>query len=421
MNSSQLFGFSTLAYLLASAVYIALFVFKNRKIGGAGTVLTIAGVLAQTAAMGLRWQESYDLGIGHAPLTNMYESLVFFSWCTALFYLFMEFKFKNRVIGAFVMPFAFVAMAYASFAKGMNQEISPLIPALQSNWLIAHVVTCFIGYGAFAMAGGLGLLERTVLAMRRQLPVAPLPENSPLTLWTFLEALKLPRNPSRANSRQQPLLPQPWYRQGAQNGGQLPVFTQADSLGIATSMLAGTMGTAGVTLAGLWSYVLDEDMFNTQVRATGNKATVLTSATFTHIAHLAECFAGIGLLLVVDKQGGRAHYVPLLLRTFPDWQIKILAETPEESSYYLHHESQRILLTFREKSELTSFPTALASMTSKYIRELLMEAFNQWWCQRVPGLKPTAGYYQDGRRWLKDVQPHLANLGIAQEQLMRIK
>ena len=158
MNSSQLFGFSTLAYLLASAVYIALFVFKNRKIGGAGTVLTIAGALAQTAAMGLRWQESYDLGIGHAPLTNMYESLVFFSWCTALFYLFMEFKFKNRVIGAFVMPFAFVSMAYASFAKGMNQEISPLIPALQSNWLIAHVVTCFIGYGAFAMAGGLGVM-----------------------------------------------------------------------------------------------------------------------------------------------------------------------------------------------------------------------------------------------------------------------
>ena len=158
MNSSQLFGFTTLLYLLSSAVYIALFVFKNKKIGAAGTVLAIAGVLAQTVALGLRWEESYDLGIGHAPLTNMYESLVFFSWCTALFYLFMEFKFKNRVIGAFVMPFAFVAMAYASFAKGMNQEITPLIPALQSNWLIAHVVTCFIGYGAFTMAGGLGVM-----------------------------------------------------------------------------------------------------------------------------------------------------------------------------------------------------------------------------------------------------------------------
>jgi cytochrome c-type biogenesis protein CcsB len=98
------------------------------------------------------------MGIGHAPLTNMYESLVFFAWCIALFYLFMEFKFSNRVVGAFVMPFAFLAMAYASFAKGINQEITPLIPALQSNWLIAHVITCFIGYGAFAMAAGLGVM-----------------------------------------------------------------------------------------------------------------------------------------------------------------------------------------------------------------------------------------------------------------------
>ena len=88
----------------------------------------------------------------------MYESLVFFAWCIGLFYLFMEYKFENKVIGAFVMPFAFASMAYASFAKGINQEISPLVPALQSNWLIAHVVTCFIGYGAFAMAAGLGVM-----------------------------------------------------------------------------------------------------------------------------------------------------------------------------------------------------------------------------------------------------------------------
>jgi cytochrome c-type biogenesis protein CcsB len=158
MNSSQFFGLTTLAYLLSSAFYIALFVFKNRKIGPIGTALCIVGTATLTAALGLRWYESYQLGIGHAPLTNMYESLVFFAWCIALFYLFMEFKFKNRVVGAFVMPFAFLAMAYASFAKGINQEITPLIPALQSNWLIAHVITCFIGYGAFAMAGGLGVM-----------------------------------------------------------------------------------------------------------------------------------------------------------------------------------------------------------------------------------------------------------------------
>jgi cytochrome c-type biogenesis protein CcsB len=158
MNSSQLFGFTTIAYLLSSAFYLGLLVFKGRKAGTIGLFFAIAGALTQTAALVLRWYESYQLGFGHAPLTNMYESLVFFAWCTTLFYIFMEFKFKAKVIGAFVMPFAFTAMAYASFAKGINQQISPLIPALQSNWLIAHVMTCFIGYGAFAVAGGLGMM-----------------------------------------------------------------------------------------------------------------------------------------------------------------------------------------------------------------------------------------------------------------------
>ena len=158
MNSSQFFGITTLAYLLSSAFYIGLLIFKNKKIGLIGLGLAIFGATTLTAALGLRWYESYQLGIGHAPLTNMYESLVFFAWCIALFYIFMEFKFKAPVMGAFVMPFAFTAMAYASFAKGINQQIKPLIPALQSNWLIAHVMTCFIGYGAFAVAGGLGVM-----------------------------------------------------------------------------------------------------------------------------------------------------------------------------------------------------------------------------------------------------------------------
>jgi cytochrome c-type biogenesis protein CcsB len=56
------------------------------------------------------------------------------------------------------MPCVAVAMAYASFSTRIDDQIHPLIPALQSNWLIAHVVTCFIGYGAFTVAGGLGLM-----------------------------------------------------------------------------------------------------------------------------------------------------------------------------------------------------------------------------------------------------------------------
>ncbi|MCL2790442.1 MAG: c-type cytochrome biogenesis protein CcsB [Desulfobulbus sp.] len=158
MDSSQLFGIAMIAYLLAAAFYLGLFLFKTERIGLIGTLLTLAGICAQTAAIGLRWHESYQMGIGHVPLTNMYESLVFFSWCTACFYLALEYRFKTRVMGVFVMACVTAAMAYASFSDRIDSKISPLIPALQSDWLIAHVVTCFIGYAAFAVAGALGLL-----------------------------------------------------------------------------------------------------------------------------------------------------------------------------------------------------------------------------------------------------------------------
>jgi ABC-type transport system involved in cytochrome c biogenesis permease subunit len=87
MDSSQLFGITTLLYLLASVAYIAFFVFRSRPAAQAGLGLAMLGILAQTAGLGLRWHESYQLGIGHAPLTNMYESLLFFAWCAAIFYV----------------------------------------------------------------------------------------------------------------------------------------------------------------------------------------------------------------------------------------------------------------------------------------------------------------------------------------------
>ncbi len=157
MDSSQLLGITTFTYLFASFLYIAALLFRSSKVGVIATWFTAAALLIQTAGLGLRWVESYQMGIGHAPLTNMYESVVFFSWTIIIFYLGIEWKFKTRTIGAFAVPLAFLAMAYASFAP-INKGISPLVPALQSNWLLAHVITCFVGYAAFAIAAALGLM-----------------------------------------------------------------------------------------------------------------------------------------------------------------------------------------------------------------------------------------------------------------------
>ncbi|MDR3089825.1 MAG: c-type cytochrome biogenesis protein CcsB [Desulfobulbaceae bacterium] len=156
MDSSFLLGLTTFAYLGASFLYVAFCLYHADKIGKAATVVTVAALALQTAGIGLRWWESYRLGFGHAPLTNMYESVVFFSWAIGLFYLILTWKYRARILGAFAAPLAFLAMAYASFTPGISRAIAPLIPALQSNWLIAHVVTCFIGYAGFAVAAALG-------------------------------------------------------------------------------------------------------------------------------------------------------------------------------------------------------------------------------------------------------------------------
>ncbi len=161
MDSSQLLGITTFTYLFSTILYAIVFIFKFKKLGTPATVFTVVAFLIQTAGIILRWQESYQIGYGHAPLTNMYESVVFFAWTIILIYLLIEWKFKTKVIGAFAVPFAFLAMAYASQSTDINKDISPLIPALQSNWLLAHVVTCFIGYASFAVAAALGIMYLT--------------------------------------------------------------------------------------------------------------------------------------------------------------------------------------------------------------------------------------------------------------------
>jgi cytochrome c-type biogenesis protein CcsB len=155
MSSSLLFTICTLFYFIAMVLYIAYIAFRSEGLGKTASLSILVGVLFETAALGVRWYESYQMGIGRVPLTNLYESLVFFAWTIAIIYLLLERKFQLRIMGAFVAPFPFIIMAYAALT---SKEIQPLIPALQSNWLVYHVITCFIGYAAFAVSFGLSIL-----------------------------------------------------------------------------------------------------------------------------------------------------------------------------------------------------------------------------------------------------------------------
>jgi cytochrome c-type biogenesis protein CcsB len=157
ITSSKIFAIVTFIYGLSVLLYMVMWIFKKHLPGKMATIATILGAFGNVAGILLRWMESYQLEIGHAPLSNLYESLVFFALSIALIHLFIEFKYKLRIIGVVASPIPFLAMAYASLPK-MNDTIEPLIPALQSNWLIAHVMTCFIGYAAFAIAFGISIM-----------------------------------------------------------------------------------------------------------------------------------------------------------------------------------------------------------------------------------------------------------------------
>lgn len=157
MDSSQLFTLATIAYLVALLLYTSYLVFRKDGIGRGASIVTYGGLGIQTIALALRWIESYQMGIGRAPLTNLYESLVFFSWCTVLIYVLVEWKYKVRAFGAFVMPVVFLALAFIN-VSGISTDIQPLVPALKSNWLFYHVLLSFISYATFGIAFAVSLI-----------------------------------------------------------------------------------------------------------------------------------------------------------------------------------------------------------------------------------------------------------------------
>ena len=155
MSNVLLFNLTTVLFGVASALYLGALYANNGKIAVYGTWICVAAAVVSTAALGVRWYESYQMGIGRIPVTNLYESLVFFAWAVNLFYLIVERKYGSRTFGAFVMPIAFATML---FAVKSDSSIQPLVPALQSYWLHAHVITCFVGYAGFAVSAGAALM-----------------------------------------------------------------------------------------------------------------------------------------------------------------------------------------------------------------------------------------------------------------------
>lgn len=207
----------------------------------------------------------------------------------------------------------------------------------------------------------------------------------------------------------------PWYA----GASALPVAHAADELGIAAAQLRRAARTAGVSCAMLRCEAIDAAPFNERLAMTRNKATVNFDAVVRHIERIWRSFPQEHPRVVVDRQGGRTGYRGPLALCFPDAEIVVLAETERVSRYRLMRDGSTITLSFETESEVAHLPVALASMIAKYTRELWMLRLNRWFGAQRPGVRPTAGYVQDGRRWLDEMAPVLAELAIDRGSLVR--
>jgi len=177
-NSSLILSIVTFVYGFSAVLYISGWIFGKEAPARSARYIAVVGALGNLAGFLLRWVESYGHGYGHIPLSNLYESLVFFALTIAVISLVIEVRYRNYMISTFAMPLAFLALAYASLSPTVNDKIQPLIPALKSNWLTTHVVTCFLGYAGFATAFGIGVmyLVRECTTVREGGLISRLPE-----------------------------------------------------------------------------------------------------------------------------------------------------------------------------------------------------------------------------------------------------
>ncbi|MBI5543065.1 MAG: cytochrome c biogenesis protein CcsA [Deltaproteobacteria bacterium] len=173
----HLFRTTCALYALALAAYlVALGAASGRaqKVARVATGLAFTGLAAHSVWIGLRWhlaateemmagQAAGDaptwLGafLSHPPLTNLYESLIVTAWCVAAVHLAVEYRWKLRPVGVLAMGVVLTALveAFVVTEKGLR----PLAPALQSWWLIAHVIIIFVAYAFFLVAAVLALLS----------------------------------------------------------------------------------------------------------------------------------------------------------------------------------------------------------------------------------------------------------------------
>lgn len=241
----------------------------------------------------------------------------------------------------------------------------------------------------YSQKKGLEALEKAILSFYC------LKQPFPQTMQTYLSAITSGSFNEKNEST-------PWYHN--LSSMELPLAADKNEILDFSQQLRENLDTLQLEFAGISLALSTETNFNQLLSDYTNKARV---CQIILNPLMLQAMQEENLELHVDRQGGRRYYGEWLMELTPGKPLKALKEMKELSVYQCENRN----IHFQVGADNTYLETALASMFAKYTREVLMKSFNQYWRSHFPDLKPTAGYYTDGKRLLRE----LAAKGVSPE------
>lgn len=201
----------------------------------------------------------------------------------------------------------------------------------------------------------------------------------------------------------------------------IPTEVAAEELTAACALWIDACHSVGVEIGFCQSAIVAAPRFNDLVDKWESKGAVLGIAITDLLRRCLSATAAEPMRFVVDKHGGRNTYSALFQHAFSDGFVFAQEEGMLRSVYRVEGLDRSVQVLVTPRADVEHFTVALASMISKYVRELLMREFNRFWQSHVPGLEPTAGYPGDAARYFKEIRPALRKLGIDKRLVWRCR
>lgn len=203
----------------------------------------------------------------------------------------------------------------------------------------------------------------------------------------------------------------------------VPVDASPQRIGLLRELLGHQVDASGARCLRVRARLVFPDAWNQGLQEFGNKASLLGVMSCRLVRQLLDDPA-IGerpaepVFVYCDKQGGRSRYAALIQQEITGDLVSVHHESRPSSSYGWKADGRKYRILFSSGGE-SQLPVALASMTAKYLRELSMRAWNEFWQLRLPGLRPTAGYPVDARRFRADISGTRQQLQIPEQTIWR--